>query len=117
MQEVMKQSLQEAGMDVDGALERLMGSETLLDRLLNMFLDDTNYGRLQAAVDHRDLESALAASHTLKGMCGNLSMTLLFDLLTRQVALFRADDWAGGAGLMPEIAAAYDRLSSVIKQI
>ena len=45
-----------------------------------------------------DKDAALAASHTLKGVCGNLSMTALFDLLTRQVAAFRAGDWEGAGG-------------------
>ena len=41
-----KQQLADAGMDVADALERLMGSEALLERLLKKFLEDENYQKL-----------------------------------------------------------------------
>ena len=117
MQEEIKTCLREAGVDVEGALERLMGSEALLERFLKKFPADPNYAGLVSAVERGDHEAALTAAHTLKGMCGNLSMTALFDLLTRQVALFPAEDWAGAAGLMPEISAAYARVTGAIGQL
>lgn len=117
MQEEMKTRLQEAGIDVEGALERFMGSDALLERFLKKFLDDANYSKLLNALENGDQEAAMAASHTLKGMSGNLSMTVLFELLTRQVALFREGDWEGGAGLMKEITGAYERVTGVIREL
>ena len=108
--------LVDAGIDVDEALSRMMGSEALLLRLLRKFLDDTNYEKLRAAVAAGDGEAALAASHTLKGVCGNLSMTALFGLLTRQVAAFRAGDWQGAAALLDEIGPAYARAANAIRE-
>lgn len=116
MDELRKQALAAAGVDVDAALARMMGSEALLLRLLKKFLDDQNFSKLQAAVAAGDQEAALAASHTLKGVCGNLSMTALFDLLTRQVAAFRAGDWEGAAALLAEIAPAYARVVDAIRE-
>ena len=104
-----------AGIDLDSALERMMGNEALLERFLKRFLDDANYGRLTAAIDAGDPDGALTASHTLKGVCGNLSMQQLFDLLTRQVAALRADDFAAARGMMPEITAAYGRVTDAIR--
>ena len=63
-----------------------------------------------------DAEAALAASHTLKGVCGNLSMTALFDLLTRQVAAFRAGDWEGAVALLEQIDQAYARVTAAIRE-
>ena len=103
-----RETLCAAGIDVDAALERLMGSDALLERFLKKFAADANYARLQAAFEQADRDGAIAASHTLKGMCGNLSMTALFDLFTRQVALLRADDWSAAAALMPDIAQGYE---------
>lgn len=106
-----KEQLTQGGIDVDSALERLMGSEALLEKFLNKFVQDGNYSALEAAVAAGDWEEALRASHTLKGMCGNLSMTVLYDLFTRQVnairAEDRAEDRAGTAALMEEISPAY----------
>lgn len=102
-----KEQLTRGGIDVDSALERLMGSEALLEKFLNKFVQDGNYSALEAAVAAGDWEEALRASHTLKGMCGNLSMTVLYDLFTRQVNAIRAEDRAGAAALMEEISLAY----------
>ena len=116
MDELRKQALAAAGVDVDAALARMMGSEALLMRLLKKFLDDANYAKLLDAVARSDAETALTASHTLKGVCGNLSMPALFDLLTRQVAAFRAGDWEGAAALLEEIAPAYARVVDAIRE-
>ena len=116
MDELRKQALAAAGVDVDAALARMMGSEALLLRLLKKFLDDQNFSKLQAAVSAGDQVAALTASHTLKGVCGNLSMPALFDLLTRQVAAFRAGDWEGAAALLAEIAPAYARVVDAIRE-
>ena len=115
MQAEKKARLEKAGLDVSGALERFMGNDALLERFLNKFLNDTNYGKLTAAMSAGDKETALTAAHTLKGVCGNLSMTELFDLLTQQVNAFRADDWDHAKALMPGIALAYEQIVNAIK--
>ena len=117
MDEARKQALIAVGINVDEALSRMMGSEALLMRLLKKFLDDANYAKLRDAVARSDAEAALTASHTLKGVCGNLSMAALFDLLTRQVAAFRAGDWEGAVALLAEIAPAYERVTSAIREV
>ena len=63
--------------------------------------------QLTAALVAGDNQAALTAAHTRKGVCGNLSMSRLYNLLTRQVAAMRADDWQSAADLMPEITQAY----------
>ena len=110
-----KQQLIEAGIDVDGALERFMGNEALLGRFLHKFLNDTNFDKLQNAVAEHSLDDAITASHTLKGVCGNLSMTRMFDLLTGQVAAFRAGDWDRAVGMLPDISAAYYQTVKAIR--
>lgn len=99
--------LRQAGIDVDDALGRFMGNEGLLARFLGQFPDDPNYRALVEAVAGGDRAGALTAAHTLKGLCDNLSMTVLYDLFTQQVALLRAEDWQGACALMPGISAAY----------
>ena len=99
--------LEQAGIDVDEALERVMGNEMLLDRLLGMFLDDAQHANLHAAVEAHDQDAAIAAVHSLKGTGGNLSIKPLFELANRQLALFREGNWDDAVALMPEIDAAY----------
>lgn len=115
MEMEMRSQLQQGGVDVDSALERLMGSEALLERFLKKFLDDPTYASLVQAFQAGEAEQALTASHTLKGMCGNLSMNDLARLFTRQVELLRAQDYDGAAAMMPEIGQAYDRVTQAIR--
>ena len=108
MDATIRKQLMDGGIDVDGLLERCMGSEMLLARLLKKFPADTSYARLAEAVEHGDESVALEASHTLKGVCGNLSMTALFALLARQVAALRGHDMTAAASMMPDVSRKYD---------
>ena len=116
MEQSKTELLERAGIDTADALARFMGNEALLERFLKKFLDDPNYGALKAAMAMGDQAGAVTASHTLKGMCGNLSMSRLSALFTSQVALLRQDDMAGAAGLMPEIAQAYEEAAAAIRR-
>lgn len=107
--------LKQAGIDVDDALSRFMGNEGLLERFLGKFLNDQSYSKLCEAIESGDNEAALTASHTLKGVSGNLSMYILNDLLTRQVKAYRDGDPELAKSLMPEITAAYDNAVAAIK--
>ncbi len=115
MDDLRKKQLSDANIDVDSALERFMGNAGLLERFLNKFLTDENYKKLTDAIAANDKETALTASHTLKGVSGNLSMTNLFSLLTCQVESFRADDWKGAVDMMPDITKEYEKIVEAIK--
>ena len=107
MDDHAKVLLENGGVDVQSLLDRCMGSEPLLLRLLNKFPADAPYTRLSSAMEAKDATAALEASHTLKGVCGNLSLTRLFALLDKQVQALRAGDMAGAQELMPHIAQAH----------
>ncbi len=115
MDSTRKEQLIRAGIDLDAALDRMMGNEALLERLLQKFLSDQNFDKLQTAVADHNLDDALTASHTLKGVCGNLSMTRLFELFSEQVSDFRAGAWEKAVGLLPEISAAYFQVARAIR--
>ena len=108
--------LMDAGIDAESALNRMMGSEALLERLFRRFLEDGSFSALSAAIEAGDREGALTASHTLKGMCGNLSMDRLYSLFSGQVDLMRAGDWEEAVNLMPRIREAYDEAVSAVKR-
>ena len=111
-----RKQLEAAGIDVASALERMMGSEALLERLLGKFLDDPQYPALRAALEAGDMERAVSAAHTLKGVCGNLSMTELYGLFTRQVDALRAGDLPLAHGIMAEIAPVYEQVTAAIRR-
>ena len=107
--------LEAAGVDVGQALARMMGSEALLERLLGKFLEEPNYAALCAALERGEPAAAAAAAHGLKGACGNLSMTALYGLFTRQVDALRAGELAEAERLMEEIAPAYAAVTAAIR--
>ncbi len=116
MDERVKNLLRDGGIDMQGLLDRCMGSEALLIRLLKKFPADTTYVRLSTAMEAGDAEAALEASHTLKGVCANLSFTNLFTLLDKQVHALRTDDKAGAQALMPHIKQAYAAVLRAIEE-
>ena len=106
--------LTDGGIDVDDALVRFMGNEGIFERFLKKFNDDENYGKLKEAVKNGDAENMLTASHTLKGVCGNLSMIELFSLFDSQVKELRAGNTDSAIALMSEIDASYQKAIKAI---
>ena len=111
-----RKQLEEAGIDVASALERMMGSEELLERLLRKFLENQQYPALCAALKGGDTEQAVIAAHTLKGVCGNLSMVSLYGLFARQVDALRAGDLSLAYHLMEQITPAYVQVTAAIRE-
>ncbi len=114
MDEKTKQILESSGINVEEFFGRVMGNEPLMLKLLRIFLKDETYKALKAAVENGDREKALEASHSLKGMTGNISAVRLFDLFSQQVALMREDKWDLAFAMMPEISNEYEYLTSAI---
>ncbi len=103
------EKLIQAGIDMDDFLKRLMGNEMLVKRFIQKFVQDENFTKLVAAFDQEDVKAAEMASHTLKGMCGNLSIKELYMLFTEQVRRIRSGEYAEAKAMMPEITACYQR--------
>lgn len=105
-----------AGIQVEEALERFLGNRALLERFLKKFPEDTNYGALCQALAAGDTEGAFRAAHTLKGVCGNLSMGTLFTLVSAQTEDLRRGDLAAGAAKLPEVTRAYEAVCDAIRR-
>ncbi len=111
-----KQLLQKVGIDTDDAIQRFMDRAALFEKFLMKFLNDTNMSALQKAIAEHQEEQATFHAHTLKGVCGNLSIRPLYDLFQRQVDLFRQHKWEEAVALMPEIESIYQQTINAIKQ-
>lgn len=105
-----------AGVDFNEAMERFMGNENLLSRMLKKFPEDTSCAALVKATEEKNSEEALKASHTLKGVSGNLSIKGLYALTTKQVELFRSGDTEEAFGMTKEISENYESLVTLIKE-
>lgn len=83
----LKECYTEFGGDYDSALSRLM-TEGLVKKFLLKFTQDTSYDLLINSLSDGNNEEAFRAAHTIKGICQNLSLDLLFssvNLLTDEL--------------------------------
>lgn len=113
----VKDELINIGIDLDSALERFLGNEDMYERFLRQFVTDEYFDILIKACDDNNCEEAFKASHTLKGLCGNLSINSLFDIISNQVEYFRSGDFEKGSAMMPEITALYKQLTDSVIRI
>lgn len=75
MEAAFKEALIKAGVDYDNTLEkRLMGSEDLYEKCLNMFADGTSLQDYQKAIAEKDYEAAFNAVHAMKGTAANIGV-------------------------------------------
>lgn len=70
----MKDRLTSIGVEYEETLKRFMGKEDFFLRMLKKFLDDQNYVKLKQAVSDKNWPEAFTHAHTVKGLCGNLSL-------------------------------------------
>lgn len=109
MDENLKQQFIEAGVDVDSAMERFMGNQELLLRFLRKFPADDNYSKIVSGIESGDYEAAFRAAHTLKGLCGNLSLSKLQAIVSEQTELLRSKKWEEATAMMPRVTEAYEK--------
>lgn len=105
----------EAGNDADGTLARFSGNEDLFLKFLTKFPEDETFKQIAPAFDNNDFEQALATTHTLKGVSGNLGMTKLYEATSNTVALIRAKEYDKAKESYAEIKSAYEEICDLLK--
>ena len=62
------------GLDIDNALVRMGGSVKMLRKMISRFRETQSdvMSRIKAALDNRDVETAVREAHTVKGLSGNI---------------------------------------------
>ena len=109
--------LEQAGVDVDEALGRFMGSEGLMMKFLLRFPQDENFARLCQAMEAGDAGQAFEAAHTLKGVAGNLSITGLFRQAGALVEDLRGGDLEGAREKLPALEAQYAQVTQALAEL
>ncbi|MGI6152925.1 MAG: Hpt domain-containing protein [Christensenellaceae bacterium] len=64
-------------------LSRVRGNEKLYGKMLQMFLNSKEFDALDESLKTDDLTRSAEIAHGIKGMTGNLSLTLLFETSTQ----------------------------------
>lgn len=114
MDEITRRCLAEAGVDTEDALRRFLGNEALLLKFLARFGQDENFHRLCDAMARGDEKAAFEAAHTLKGVCGNLSLKDLAREVGSLVESLRAGRTAEAAAQLPAVEREYHRAKTAL---
>ena len=117
MDQMQKEAFAAAGVDIDSALERCLGNETLLCRFYAKFLEDPNYAKLQTALAARGSGRGCSGSpHAQRSMRQFVDDSPL-PPFARQVESLRAGDWDTADQLMEQISCAYGQVTKTIRQL
>lgn len=107
--------LKNAGIEAKSGIQRFMGNEDLYIKYLYRFLEDENYKNLQKALENGNIKDAFFAAHTLKGVCGNLSLIKMESILKIMVEELRQGNLQQAEDKMPELEDAYVQIQEVLK--
>lgn len=101
------------GGDYEDVISRLR-TEKLVQKFVLKFLNDPSYEDLLKALEAENYEEAFRASHTIKGVCQNLSFTRLYQSSHALTEALRSG-WSPEAGqLLPQVKADYKQTVDAI---
>ena len=83
------EKLRQFGANVDEGLQRCLNNEAFYLKLVSRFLEDKSFDKLKEEISNGNLEEAFKASHALKGVLGNLSLTPLYEIIYELTELLR----------------------------
>jgi len=114
MDETSLHKLNTYGMDVTGTLARFGGNEALMMRFLLGFPKDQTMGSLREAMASGDREAQKVASHSLKGLSGNLGLTPVFEASSAMMNALRTNEDADVNSLYEAVEQAYQATVDMI---
>lgn len=117
MEASKKEKLIGAGVNLETAMERFMENEELLLHFLAKLSEDTNYETFKTAMAEKNYADAFKAAHTLKGLCGNLSLDSLYEVVGKEVEFLRNGRYAEAEEAFPEVTEKFDETLKMLESI
>lgn len=108
------EKLNEFGADTGEGLGRCMNNEAFYFRMIGILVKDANFGMLEDAVEANDLDAAFEASHALKGVLGNLSMTPMAAIASEMCELLRSRKQMDYTPMLEELLAKKAELEALM---
>lgn len=103
------------GGDFDAVLGRLR-SEKMIEKFIFKFLDDRSFSELSSALASKNVQEAFRAAHTLKGVCQNLSFTLLGASAEQITETLRAGELERAFEFFKMLSEDYDKTANAINE-
>ena len=110
------EELRELGIDLDEALERFMGKQSLYDRMLSKLPKAVKDYQVMEHFINKDYTAAVENAHTLKGVTGNLSVIPLYKAYTEIVDLLRANDPEPAQKILEDILPVQEKIIAYIEE-
>lgn len=104
------------GINLDEALERFMGKQSLYDRMLNKLPKAVKDYEVMEYFLSKDYKTAVENAHTLKGVTGNLSVTPLYNAYTKIVNFLRSDNPDEAQKILEEILPLQAKIIAYIEE-
>ena len=101
-------------LDIEGALKRVAGNETLFKKLLKLFLAENDVENLCNAIESGNCEDIARFAHTIKGVGANLSFVKM-----RTVASdieIRAKEGNDCKDFLPDLRESYEKTLELINE-
>ena len=105
----------EAGVDVKDGMGRFVGKLDLFVKIFRKYDDDNNMELLREAMEAGNVDAAFNAAHTLKGVCGNLSMKKMFDVASEITEFLREKDMDSARQMMPKREEEHQKIKTLLK--
>lgn len=89
----IKECYDAMGGDYKMAIARLK-SDTLIEKFVKKFPEQSGYETLCGALDEKNYKSAFASAHTIKGLCLNLNFNKLGESISELTELLRNNSFS-----------------------
>lgn len=117
MQEELRLEMENCGIDVAGALNRMMGNEDLFFRIMKKFLEDESYKNLMIKLEQKDYDEAFKCAHALKGITGNLGLDPIMDADVVIVEKLRNHNMEGIEEDAKRLTEVYQKIYAVLEKL
>ena len=101
--------------DVQGAIRRMGGDESLYVACLTMFLEDPTMAQLNEAVNARAWDDAFTAAHALKGLAGNMGFVPLMHSTGQLVVMIRGGRTKEIGEYLAQVNSSYRDITDAIR--
>jgi HPt (histidine-containing phosphotransfer) domain-containing protein len=112
----LKECYEELEGDYSDVIERLR-SETLVQKFVLKFLEDTSYENIKKGIKDSNIEEAFRGAHTLKGVCQNLSFTKLYRSSNEVTEVLRTGNLLVPQELMDKLEKDYKQTISALDKL
>ena len=104
------------GADTADGLQRLGGKVSFYERMLKKLPGAVEQNPVENVIASGDIQQAIANAHTLKGVCGNLSVTPMYTLYTKIVDELRKGNVDAASALVKELLPIQEQIIACIKR-